>query len=71
MVDDIEGVVKLVPVPIALPPVALAYQLIVPEDAVAPKITVPVPHLLFGVVLVIVGAVLLRGDPEHPPERPT
>lgn len=36
--------VKLVPVPNELPPVDAAYQLIVPVDAVAPNVTVPVPQ---------------------------
>jgi hypothetical protein len=49
------GVVKLVPVPSEAPPVEAAYQLIVPALAVAPSITVPVPHLDPGVVPVIVG----------------
>ena len=49
------GVVKLLPVPKLDPPVAAAYQLIIPADAVAPKVTVPASHLLAGVVLVIVG----------------
>jgi hypothetical protein len=49
------GVVKLVPVPIIAPPVELAYQLMVPADAVAPIVTVPVPQLLPAVVAVIVG----------------
>ena len=52
------GVVKLVPVPSDAPPVEAAYQLIVPALAVAPSITVPVPHLDPGVVPVIVGMVL-------------
>ena len=39
------------------PPVNAVYQLIVPDDAVAPKTTVPVPQRLFGVVAVIVGIV--------------
>lgn len=47
--------VKLIPVPRELPPVEAAYQLIVPADAVAPKLTVPVPHLEAGVELLIVG----------------
>jgi hypothetical protein len=51
------GVVKVVPVPKLDPPVAASYQLIVPADAVAPKPTVPVPHLDAGVVPVIVGMV--------------
>lgn len=49
---------KLVPVPRDVPPVAAAYQFIVPALAVAPRITVPVPHLDPGVVLVIVGIAL-------------
>ena len=49
------GVMKLVPVPRLDPPVAAAYQFIVPADAVAPSVTVPVPQTLPGVVLVIVG----------------
>jgi hypothetical protein len=49
------GVVKLVPVPMEAPPVEAEYQLIVPALAVAPSITVPVPHLDPGVVPVIVG----------------
>ena len=58
MVDaDILGVVKLVPVPKLVPPVKAAYQLIVPAEAVAPKPTVPVPHLDAAVVPVIVGIV--------------
>ena len=49
------GVVKLIPVPSETPPVAAAYQLIIPALAVAPRATVPVPHLDPGVVPVIVG----------------
>ena len=49
------AVVKLVPVPKLTPPVAAAYQLIVPADAVAPNVTVPIPQTLPGVVPVIVG----------------
>ena len=51
------GVVNEVPVPRLAPPVAAAYQLMVPADAVAPRVTVPVPHMLAGVVAVIVGTV--------------
>ena len=40
------GVVNEVPVPRLVPPVAAAYQLMVPADAVAPRVTVPVPHCL-------------------------
>ncbi len=43
------------PVPRDEPPVDVAYQLMVPADAVAPSTTVPVPHLVLKVVLVIVG----------------
>ena len=52
------GVVKLVPVLKDIPPVATAYQLIVPALAVTPKITVPVPHRVPGVFPVIVGTEL-------------
>ena len=55
----ITGVVKLVPVPSETPPVAAAYQLIIPALAVAPRVTVPGPQLLPGVVPVIVGIVLI------------
>ena len=58
MFDEILGVVKVVPVPKLAPPVAAAYQLIVPAEAVAPRTTVPVPHLDPGAVLIIVGIVL-------------
>ncbi len=47
------------PVPSDEPPVDAAYQLIVPALAVAPNVTVPVPHLDAGVVAVMVGAVLI------------
>ena len=46
------------PVPSELPPVAAAYQLMVPALAVAPNVTVPVPHLESGVVPVMLGTVL-------------
>ena len=49
------GVVKLVPVAKALPPVDAANQEIVPAEAVAPNTTVPEPILEPGAVLVIVG----------------
>lgn len=57
VVDDIEEVVKLVPVPKELPNVDAEYQLMVPADALAPNVTVPVPHLEPIVVPVIVGIV--------------
>ena len=49
------GVVKLVPVAKALPPVDAANQEIIPAEAVAPSKTVPEPILKLGAVLVIVG----------------
>jgi hypothetical protein len=52
------GVVKLVPVPKLVPPVATSYQLTVPADAVAPRVTVPLSQTLPGVVAVIVGIAL-------------
>ena len=52
---DILGVVKLVPVPMLAPPVEAAYQFNVPALAVAPSVTVPGPHLVPGVVPVMVG----------------
>ena len=71
------GVVKLVPVPNELPPVAAAYQLIVPADAVAPKVTVPGPQRVPGVVPVMVGLPIViivfaeiigdAGSPDIPP----
>ena len=53
-----DGVVNELPVPKELPPVLAAYQLMLPDDAVAFKVTVPVPHLEAGVVLATVGTVL-------------
>ena len=53
---EILGVVNEMPVPREDPPVEAAYQLIMPELAVAPKVTVPVPQRLPGVVDVIVGS---------------
>ena len=49
------GVVNDVPVPKLVPPVAAAYQLMVPALAVAPKVTVPVPQRLAAVLAVMVG----------------
>ena len=53
-----EGVVNEDPVPKDVPPVAAAYQLIVPADATAPKTTVPETQTEPGDVLVMVGIVL-------------
>ena len=55
----IEGVVKEVPEPSEVPPVAAANQEIVPAEAVAPSVTVPVPQIAAGVVAVMVGGVLM------------
>ena len=51
------GVVNDVPVAKLVPPVAAAYQFNVPALAVAPKVAVPVPHIVAGVVAVTVGTV--------------
>ena len=52
------GVVYGVPVDNAEPPVAAAHQLIVPAEAVAPRVTVPVLQREPGVVPVIEGIAL-------------
>ena len=49
------GVVKLVPVPKAVPPVGLAYQFKVPALAVAEIVNESPLQILIGVVEVIVG----------------
>jgi len=49
------GVAYEVPVPTRVPPVKASYQLIVPAEADAPKVTVPVPQTDPGVVPVMVG----------------
>jgi hypothetical protein len=49
------GVVNDVPVPKLVPPVAAAYQLIVPALAVALKFTVPAPQRLAPVLVAMVG----------------
>ena len=73
MVVEIDGVVKVVPVPKELPPLKTEYQLIVPALAVAPRVTVPVPQREFGVVVEIVGIGFIVATTEvldelvHPP----
>ena len=52
------GVVKLVPVPKAVPPVKASYQVIVPEVVVAFNTTVPFPQREAGVTETT-GAVLI------------
>ena len=61
------GVVNEVPVPNDVPPVKSAYQLIVPAEAVAPKVTVPGPQTEPGVVPVMVR---LQGAGLHLPALP-
>lgn len=53
------GVVNTVPVPNDVPLVGTSYQLIVPEEAVAPRVTEPVSQRDLGVVEVIVGEELI------------
>ena len=55
----IEGVVNAFPDPSEIPPVEAANQLMVPTEAVAPSETVPVPHLLPGVLAETVGIALI------------
>ena len=50
-----DGVVNDVHVPSDTPPVDAAYQLIVTADALAPRVTVPVPQRDAGIVPVMVG----------------
>ena len=67
-----DGVVNEVPVATELPPVLTVYQFTVPALAVAPRVTVPVPHSEPGVVPAIVGisltVVVLDAalEPVHP-----
>ena len=53
--EEILDVVYEVPVLKEEPPEEAAYQLTLPELAVAPRVTVPVPHLLAGVEPSMVG----------------
>ncbi len=64
-----EGVVNVVPVAKAAPPLEFANQLRVPPaEDVAPKVAVPVPQISAGLVAVTLGMVLMvavtatRGD---------
>ena len=52
------GVVYDVPVPNDVPSTEAVYQLTVPADAVAPRVTVPVPQRDPGVVVAMVGMAL-------------
>jgi hypothetical protein len=51
----ITGVVKFIPDPRITPPASDEYQLMIPPEDEAPKVTVPLPHILAGVVPVIAG----------------
>ena len=52
---EIEGVVKVFPLPNAVPPVGLAYQLMVPALAVADKLRIPASQRLAPDTLVMLG----------------
>ena len=54
-----EGVVKDPPVASAAPPEEAANQEMVPAEAVAPRVTDPVPQLAAGLVEVMEGMVLM------------
>jgi hypothetical protein len=56
-VEEIADVVNAVPVAMDEPPVLAVYQFMTPALAEAPKLSVPVPHLVSGDVLVIMGIV--------------
>jgi hypothetical protein len=58
VVEEMEGVVNVVPLPRATPPVGFAYQLIVPALAVADKLRVPASQRLEPVTPVIVGSLV-------------
>lgn len=61
---------KLVPVPSADPPVLAAYQLIIPEVAVAERLTTPVPHLEPAVTDEIPTTVIIDADEVTVPLQP-
>ena len=54
-----EGVVYEVPVPSKVPAEAASYQEMVPAEAVAPSVNVPVPQREAGVVEVMAGTALI------------
>ena len=72
VVEEIDGVVNDVPVPIKVPAVKASYQLMVPELNVAPKTTVPAPQRLPGEVFKFEGialtdaVIVVRDDVVHP-----
>ena len=49
------GVVKLAPVAILTPPVAVAYHCATPVVQVAPNIAVPVPQIVAGLTVGVAG----------------
>ena len=53
------GVIYDTPAPNDEPSVEAVYQLMIPVDAVAPRVTVPVPQRDAGVVVAIVGIALI------------
>ena len=53
------GVVNEVPLPRVFPPFAVAYQLIVPEETVAPSVTIPASHLAAAMDVRMVGSGLM------------
>ena len=57
--EEIEGVLYVVPVPKLDPPEEAAYQSKVPAEAVAASVTEPVPQLAAGVVEVMVGILFI------------
>ena len=63
------GVVNEVTIPTKVPPVGASYQLIVPSEAVAPKVTVPGPQTDPVVVLMVgisVTVTVVDTEFEHP-----
>lgn len=65
---EIDGVVNEVPVPNEVPPVAAAYQFMVPALAVAPNTTVPASHREPGEVVKILGVVFTVANTAVLPE---
>ena len=53
------GVVNEVPVANAVPPVDTSYQFIVPAEATAPNVSVPISQRDAGVIAVIDGGILM------------
>ena len=72
--EEIDGVVNVLPVPSAVPPVAAAYQLIMlPAVVEALSVTVPVPHtdaaapgVAFAGIVFTVATTATRPDDKQP-----